>query len=207
MSRHRKDPELSVKFSVEIDRGVEMRIKLDSLAPWLARTITLGNHENRLKNYITDNAPALEGIVPSIGDLLAMPKNGWTVVPYGEVHRFGDLNIVHDLDKAGVYAHNRSMADMGGSTLIGHTHRIAMTCTGNIVHGPQTAAMIGWLGDPEFARYIKRPMRAHWRHGFGILYRDASGHTHVAPVPIAGGRCVVGGTIYDYAEMSGRKAA
>ena len=207
VSKHRKDPELSVKFSVEVERGVSMRIRLEYLAGWLAKTITLGNHENRLRNYILDQAPALEGIVPSIGDLLAMPANGWNVVPYGDRYVFGDLNITHDLDTAGMYAHNRSMAAMGGSTLIGHTHRIAMTCTGNIVHGPQTAAMIGWLGDPEHARYIKRPLRAHWRHGFGLLYRDVAGHTHVVPVPIAGGRCVVGGTIYDLAELSGRKAA
>lgn len=207
VSKHRKDPELNMKFKVEIDRGVEMRIRLDSLAPWTAKTITLGNHENRLRNYITDNAPALEGIVPSIGDLLAMPANGWTVVPYGDVYKFGDLHITHDVDTAGMYAHVRSAAKMGGSTLIGHTHRVAVTHSGNYAHGPSTAAMLGWLGNFEFARYIKRPMRAEWRHGFGILYRDVSGHTHVSPIPIAGGRCVVGGTIYDLAEMSGRKAA
>lgn len=207
VSKHRKDPELNVKFRTEVDRGVEMRVRLESLAPWLAKTITLGNHENRLRNYITDHAPALEGIVPSIGDLLAMPANGWTVVPYGDVYRFGDLHVVHDVDTAGVYAHVRSAARMGGSTLIGHTHRVAMTCSGNYAHGPSTAAMVGWLGDPEYARYIKRPLRAEWRHAFGLLYRDVAGHTHVVPVPIANGRCVVGGTIYDLAEMSGRKAA
>lgn len=207
VSKHRKDPELNVKFRTEVDRGVEMRVRLESLAPWLAKSLTLGNHENRLKNYITDHAPALEGIVPSIGDLLAMPANGWNVVPYGDVYKFGDLHVVHDLDTAGVYAHVRSAARMGGSTLIGHTHRVGMTCSGNYAHGPSTAVMLGWLGDPEYARYIKRPLRAEWRHGFGILYRDVAGHTHVAPVPIANGRCVVGGTIYDLAEMSGRKAA
>jgi hypothetical protein len=207
VSKHRKDPELGVKFHTEIERGVEMRVRLESLAGWTAKTITLGNHENRLRNYITDNAPALEGIVPSIGDLLAMPANGWNVVPYGDVYKFGDLHITHDTDTAGMYAHVRSAAKMGGSTLIGHTHRVAMTCSGNYAHGPSTAVMVGWLGDPEYARYIKRPMRAEWRHGFGIMYRDVAGHTHVVPVPMAGGRCVVGGTIYDLAEMSGRKAA
>lgn len=207
VSKHRHDPELSMKFSVEVNRGIEMRVRLDSLAGWLKKSITLGNHENRVRNYIIDHAPAMDGLIPSIGDMLAMPANGWNVVPYGDVYKFGDLHVVHDLDTAGKFAHERSAAQMGGSTLIGHTHRIAMSCSGNYAHGPSTAAMVGWLGDPEYARYIKRPLRAQWRHGFGLLYRDVSGHTHVVPVPMTGGRCVVGGTIYDLAEMSGRKAA
>lgn len=88
VSKHRKDPDIRVKFADELVAGRAVRGRLESLRRWRRCSVTLGNHENRLRNYITDSAPALEGIVPTIGDLLEMPKHGWNVVPYGEVYRF-----------------------------------------------------------------------------------------------------------------------
>lgn len=207
VSRHAKDPDTAVSLDFEFKVGREVRARLDSLRSWRKKTITKGNHDIRVRKYILENAPAVRNMIPSFEALLEMPQNGWDVVDYGEVYKFGDLHVTHDLDTAGMYAHVRSAAKMGGSTLIGHTHRIAMTCSGNHAHGPWTAAMIGWLGNFEFAQYIKRPLRAEWRHGFGLLHVDPSGHTHVTPVEIAGGRCIVHGKLYDLAQLARRKAA
>lgn len=203
VSRHVKDPAMRMSFRAELDGAKACRARIDAAcadAGVKRKAITMGNHEDRLRRYIAENAPALEGVLPSISELLGFESNGWEVVEYGDVHRIGNLAVTHDLDRAGKYAHEHSRVDMGGSTIIGHTHRMAITCSGTMIAGRHVAAMFGWLGDERFARYFKTPLRAHWQLGFGVGWHDhRTGYVTLQPVPIVDYRAIVCGKLFEVA--------
>lgn len=201
VSRHIKDPEMRMPFVKEVDGAKKCRARIDeacAAANVREKAVTLGNHEDRLRKLVAEHAPALEGIVPTMATLLEFELHGWKVYDYGEVYRIGSLHVTHDLNTAGVYAHERSRVAMGGSTLIGHTHRMAVATAGTHIGGRHVAAMFGWLGDDRFAKYHKRPLRQHWQLGFGVGWLDMrTGYATLQPVPIVQYRAVVAGVLYE----------
>lgn len=200
VSRHIKDPTMRMPVAREIQLAGECRGRIDEAcarAGVREKTITLGNHEVRLSKFLAEKAAELEGLIPSIAELLGFPQNGWHVVDYGEVHQIGNAFITHDLDRAGKYAHETSRVEMGGATLIGHTHRMALSCGGTYASGRHFAGMFGWLGDQQYAKYFKKPLRTQWQLGFGVGWLDpTTGYITNQPVPIIDGRCVVAGKVF-----------
>lgn len=153
-----------------------------------------GNHEQRLSRYIARRAPALWESV-DVRSLLGL-LDGWEFVPYRSSFRLGRLHLTHDTGKAGKNAHRQSAAAHLGSTIIGHTHRMAYDVTGTFDGMPYLSAMFGWLGDPKLAGdYTHEANAAEWAHGFGTGIMLPNGIIHVQPVPIIAGQCVVGGKL------------
>lgn len=200
VSRHIKDPSMRMPVAREIQLAGECRQRIDDActrAGTRHKTVTLGNHEDRLRKYIAERAAELDGLLPSISDMLGFPRAGWHVVPYGEVHQIGNAFITHDLDRAGKYAHEHSRVEMGGATVIGHTHRQSLSVGGTYAAGRHFAGMFGWLGDQQYAQYFKKPLRAHWQLGFGVGWLDpVTGYITNQLVPIVDGRCVVAGRVF-----------
>lgn len=160
------------------------------------RIYMAGNHENRVDRYITSHAPALEGMV-SYQEHLKLKDRGWTWVPYRTTRRIGKVHNTHDTGKAGVNAHRQAALAHMGSTIIGHTHRMAYDVKGKFGGLPYLAAMFGWLGDPETAGdYAHEANRAEWVHGCGVGLLLPGGVIHVQPVPFINNRAWVGGTLY-----------
>lgn len=165
---------------------------LDEIGP-LHKIYVMGNHEFRLERYISKNAPALDGLFSYEKWL---EDQNWEVVPYLSTYKLGKLNITHDTGTAGVNAHRDAAAAHMGSTIVGHSHRLAYEVRGKVDGVPYLAAMFGWLGDPTKITYLHNARAAHWVHGFGIGYMLPDGVTHVQPVPIIDGKCVVEGQVY-----------
>jgi hypothetical protein len=153
----------------------------------------MGNHEFRLERYIAKNAPAVEGLFSYEN---WVEDHGWETVPYLSTYKLGKLNITHDTGTAGMNAHRDAASAHMGSTVIGHTHRLAYEVRGKVDGVPYLAAMFGWLGDPAKITYLHNAKAAHWVHGFGIGYMLEDGVTHVQPVPIIDGKCMVEGKLY-----------
>lgn len=156
-----------------------------------------GNHETRLERYLMGRAPSLFRCL-RWQNLLELHRRGWEWVPYGHTAKVGKLNITHDTGSAGMNAHRQAAVDVGGSVVIGHTHRLAYEVRGRFDGTPYVAAMFGWLGDQKkAASYIHEARAAaSWAHGFGIGYHEpSSGVVHLQPVPIVHGRCVVQGQL------------
>lgn len=155
-----------------------------------------GNHEQRLRRYIARQAPALASVIPPVPALLDL-KETWQWVPYRQTYRLGKLHLTHDTGKAGKNAHRAAALAHMGSTIIGHTHRMAYDVQGVYGGLPYLAAMFGWLGDPKKVSYTHEANVAEWVHGFGVGYLDlATGIVHVQPVPIVNGQCVVEGRMF-----------
>jgi hypothetical protein len=143
----------------------------------------LGNHENRLNAYVTAHAPALNGIVPQVRDLLRLDDLGvvqreqpYLIAP-GTVAIHGD-KLSSAQNGAGQSAFKERVRH-GKSIVQGHTHRLGV--------GYDTADRTrfwlecGWLGDIRKAGYLSFAGVANWQMGFAYLITDGA---HVTPVPV-----------------------
>jgi len=192
VSAHPRKPRSERFLTADLVPIASALAELESVGA-LHKIYVMGNHESRLERYIAKNAPALDGLFSYdawVQDL------GWETVPYLETYKLGKLNITHDTGTAGMNAHRDAAADHMGSTIIGHTHRMSYEVRGKVDGVPYLAAMFGWLGKADKVTYLHNAKAAHWVHGFGIGYTFPDGVTHVQPVPIIGGRCVVEGRVY-----------
>lgn len=153
----------------------------------------MGNHEYRLERYLAKEAPALDELV-NWDTLLKLTENGWGITPYKKTYQLGKLNLTHDVGQAGANAHRGAGQAFMGSTVIGHTHRMAYEVRGRIGRRPYVTAMFGWLGEPDAIDYVHEARAREWVHGFGIGWHDTStGMVHLQPVPIVDGKaCVLG---------------
>lgn len=196
VSSHQKDPGKR-NFKKEIAVANQELDRLDKALPADCDKIYIaGNHENRLERYLLDKAPDLFGIV-SVSGLLNLEARGWEWVPYRKDFKIGKLFATHDVGSAGKYATARAADAYQTHIVTGHTHRISYIVQGNIRGAPFVSASLGWLGDWRSASYMYRVKATKdWALGFGICYLEADGTPHVRPVPILGGRVVIGGKIY-----------
>jgi hypothetical protein len=93
-----------------------------------ARTMTLGNHDDRASALANDQ-PWLEGIL-NIGE--AHEARGWTVVPFLEPYRFAGCRFQHYVTAEGGRAplagkyHSRRVLERTKfeTTFVGHSHRL-----------------------------------------------------------------------------------
>ncbi len=132
----------------------------------------------------------------SVPELFELKDNGWEFVPYKSSIRLGKIHLTHDTGTAGQNAHRQSMNAFQGSVIIGHTHRMEYSVTGNADGPPQVGAMFGWLGNFEEIEYLHQiQARRAWVHGWGVGYLEPSGVIHIQPVPVVDGSCCIGGII------------
>lgn len=195
VSAHDKSPSRRDNLESEMKA---VAIRLDELDALGARTRIFceGNHEDRLSRYITRAAPELFDFV-SFPKIQRLEERGWRWVPYREHARIGKVFVTHDLGEAGIYAHNRARATMGGNVVIGHVHRMGVAYASTAEGTGHVSAAFGWLGDAEQARYLPAARRAAWQLGFGLGYMEpATGHVHLQAVPIVDYRCVVEGALF-----------
>lgn len=181
-------------FKEEIDEISAALKQIEDAAPNAERHYVKGNHENRLERLLADKAPALFDCV-NYADMLKLTERGWKVTEYKKTLKIGKLNITHDTGTAGMNAHRTAAADHMGSTVIGHTHRMAYEVRGKLSGEPYLAAMFGWLGDAEAIDYVHEAKAAHWVLGFGLGWLEDNGVLHAQPVPIVKGACVVEGRL------------
>jgi predicted phosphodiesterase len=191
-SHYRKSHKRTLLIKKELDKASHVFDAL--LAIGAKRNIMLmGNHEDRFKTYITDNAPGLEGIT-SVEKELKLKEKGWEVVPYGKSVKIGDTRIVHDQKKAGPTAAVKAMCDYQSSVILGHTHYATMSWYGNGKGGIHTAAMFGHGADPVKADYAAESHKLrNWVDGVGFGYLLPNGTVHWLPGIINRGVIMVEG--------------
>lgn len=198
VSLHEPDEVKFLSLKEEVAATITAAHELvEACGPQLRRKVYIeGNHCTRLTRYLARRAPALWDFL-GVDKVLGLTEQGWEFIPYRETFSLGKLHITHDTGKAGRNAHRQSAAAHMGSTIIGHTHRMAYDVNGTFGGVPYLAAMFGWLGDRKKAgSYTHEANAAEWAHGFGTGLLLEDGICHVQPVPIVSGKCVVSGKLY-----------
>jgi len=161
----------------------------------------MGNHEDRIRRYLTDPAPGVANIV-----------NFTTREPILSFHGLmgykpGDpVTFIYDLAEAGGFgggirvndditfhhgfivrgkpgASPRADADrFGQSTVHGHTHRLGMTAR-ETTSGTIRAIELGNLVEPTHSYMSYANLLNNWHHGLGAGL-VVGGMCHLQPVPI-----------------------
>jgi len=195
VSFHDKSPKRTGRIAEELVVVSERLRELEDATKGARLVYIEGNHEQRLARYIARQAGALHGM-RGLSYPEAVDLSSWHWVPYHQSYRIADLDLTHDVGRAGVYAVRQSRQAYGSSIAIGHVHRMAVEHERTIDGRHMVGASFGWLGDAEAVDYRHRSLaRREWVHGCGVVCVDDRGSAHVAAVPFVDGRAWVAGTL------------
>jgi len=150
-----------------------------------------GNHEHRLPQYIAGAAPELAGLFPKMPALLGLDR--WTWTDYHDLLKIGRAYFTHDVGKCGPMAHVAASNDVGGNTVMGHTHHFGVEYRGNLKGSARFGSSLGCLADRAQADYASKARVAHWMHGCGLGYLYSDGDFHLNLCPFIRGRATVEG--------------
>jgi predicted phosphodiesterase len=196
ISAHSKSPTRANQLDAELEGARRLRAQLDRLGA--SRKIFVeGNHEDRIRRYLQDKAPALFSLVDT-DKLLGLTENNWEFCPYKESARVGKVYFTHDTGQSGKYTVARALDTFQSSVVIGHHHQMQYRVEGDATGKHRVGAQFGWLGSVKDVDYLHRvKARRNWSLGFGLGYHDrASGYVHLVPVPLVGYTACVEGRIY-----------
>lgn len=154
-----------------------------------------GNHEDRIRRYVWENAASL-GMLPGLQfeTLFHLTEFGFKWVPYGGWIRLGHLIVTHGsmVRRHSAYTARAHYERFGTSVLIGHTHRLGQyhirTATADHV-----AIENGCLCSlsPEYDSY------PNWQQGFAFVHVHRDGLFSVEQVRILQESfAVFGGKVY-----------
>jgi len=179
-----KDPDRKERLVDEVKSGQQILRRAAKLAK--SRIFCEGNHERRLEKFVSQQAPTLHGLVPSVRDLVGTE---WKFHPYGAVAMLSPLvGASHDFGKSGPGSYLQTLREYGHGAIHGHTH--ALGCAyGGTVDGARHAVMAaGHLADVEKCDYMHVwKARRDWTKGCGAVYIGDNDY-YLRPVPYIGGR-------------------
>ena len=233
MGKYRLSPSFAGSTQASIDRAATLAAELRACAPnaeisWLA-----GNHEERMVNYIVDNAQAAFGL------RRGNSPSSWPVISVPYLCRFDDHNIefvpgyptssvwinqklkvVHGnkVNSNGITA-TKFLNDSKVSVLYGHIHRREWAeRTRQDWDGAKTimAASPGTLARTDGAvpstrgavdldgRPILQQGLEDWQQGFGVVtYQEGDGDFWYEQIPIHHEQCFWRGKLYTHGTTEG----
>ncbi|GEB50402.1 metallophosphoesterase [Streptomyces cacaoi] len=150
-----------------------------------------GNHDERPRVYLAQNAPALAEFSDAFHFSKLLDFDGFGVKHVPSFYKVGpDTVLIHGHEIkgmsqiAGTSAYNHA-AKAGVNVVMGHTHRLGVRRhTAGYVGGEPVTRWgfeVGNLMDASKAQYLGVGGVANWQAGFGILY---VGQYDVSPVAV-----------------------
>ena len=176
ISRHNKEPS-APRYCEEIAVGNQFLDYLKYRFPKTRIVFKAGNHEERLRVYIIQNAEALFGLeAVTLPSLLELRRRGIEWVEDKRVIRLGKLNAIHGHEYPGgiqspVNPARGLFLRAKASSIAGHHHQTSEHFEPDIKGTPHGAWSIGCACDlnPKYA-----PLN-RWNHGFAIVELDSRG--------------------------------
>jgi hypothetical protein len=231
LGKYRLSPAFALTTQATIDRGGLMAAEVRAAAPDATEIVWLaGNHEERLPNYILDNARASFGIKQS------MQPEGWPVLSVPHLCRLDEhnvtycagypaadywitpkLRVIHGdrVQSRGSTAH-KYLADEKTSVIYGHIHRIERAHKTRTDHdGPREimAASPGCLARIDGAvpstkggmDLDGRPIigiHEDWQQGLAVILSDPeTGNFDYEQIRIFQGEAIWRGKIYRHPTL------
>lgn len=164
-------------------------------------TITLGNHEDRLENYLKKYAKAVYG-VDALDTAQFGHFNAFDITVKPQPYSIGPgVRAIHGglLGPTAGASAIKELNRQGHSIVQGHSHRLGLLY--KTTDKSRFAMECGWLGDIRKAAYLNYGV-ADWRTGFGLLTvsRDRAYPSLVSVDP--GGAFLVEGKWYGRANAA-----
>lgn len=147
-----------------------------------------GNHEDRLRRYIWQNARELDGLVKTVPEMIGLKQLGiaakWHELSNWQSCRIGDCILHHG------HYYNQHVA-MGNlvrypkSLITGHTHRFQF-----VTNGDRFSASLGHGSNESHTAH--QPTPTGWQQAMGLL-TVVNGKSHLEPILVRDGECVLYG--------------
>ena len=187
VSRHEKDPSHDFKlFKDELDASRGVLAQLEVAARTKKLTFLSGNHENRLKKYISSNTPKLHGLLKT-EKLLGIDEK-WQFIEYGQNnrHKVGNLVATHG-GRPGEHPASAMVKKWRHSVVFGHCHKIQEHHLTNINGQDWVGLSPGWLGDEtKAAEYLIDV--SDWSKGFLLVWTKPNGEFFYQMVHVKEGK-------------------
>lgn len=189
LSHHYREPDKG-RFRDELEAGQQFFAWLRSRFPKARICYKLGNHDERLRRYLADRAPALFDIPEcDLPALLHTDKYGIEVVANKRVVRLGKLSVVHGHEFArggGVMPARWLYLKAGATALCGHFHQPSHYTFRTLDDREQSVWSVGC------ACYLKPEWLPNnqWSHGYAVVRVDADGSFQVDNRRVMHGRVV-----------------
>lgn len=196
------------EFAHTLQRDIDATRKMlagivDAIQPDEAHLMR-SNHGDRVRNYISEKAPALAPLrALEWADLMGFEDLGWTyhTKPYefskGFVLAHGDEGSLSKVPGSTAMGLVRKWG--GVSVFCGHTHRLGMQHENFSLNGKVTkhrfGIEVGHTMALSKASYLSA-LSANWQSGFGLLEVDDAGVGTPYAVPIVGGKIRWGGEVW-----------
>lgn len=166
-------------FQLELQIGVQILTAIAKYFPNALRIFKIGNHEDRLDNYIRNNAPELwtdEG--DAIKDRLRLKELDYSLVLSSQITTAGDLGLFHghEIPGGGTVAPARNKFLRAYANIICGHHHTSQSFSVRTVHGKELCSwIVGMLASvaQEYARINQ------YTQGFAIIETEASGEFNV----------------------------
>lgn len=176
-SRWRKDPRRSSDTLETVGTAEEKFWKpLRALLPMESKIwFTLGNHEQRIYDYLIDKAPQVLALYkdPEVPyeDWLGFGPYVDKWVHYRQGLLLGNTLFTHG-DRTGMASARSLLADWGSSGVSGHTHRSERS-EKRTFSTRMVWQEAGFLGDVN--QWYNSPQTANWHTGFVVAWVDEKG--------------------------------
>jgi len=181
------------RYNKDIESLKHMLDRHEKIAPKSKRIYLMGNHEDRVRQYVEYHSEA-EGQMDFISDV-GLVERGYEVIPYTDKNNFkklGKASFMHGYDTSAT--HSAKMArTYQNSVFYGHVHDIQSTSAVNPQNDkePRITASIGCLCDLN-PRWMKN-LPNKWLHGFGMFWLKSSGDFQMDVKVIVKGKTIING--------------
>lgn len=190
VSRFDKNPMRKQTLMEDVEAYSKILDEWEDALPLTGEIIQLeGNHEDRLRRYIWQNAKELaDGWVKTVPEMLNLKKRSikcsWHELANWRSCKLGDCILHHGhYYNAHVAVGNLTRYPM--SLITGHTHRFQFASNGD-----RFSASLGHGSNEHLTAH--QPTPTGWQQAFGIL-TIVNGKSHLHPVLVRDGECVVFG--------------
>ena len=176
-------------FDENILRPVEELIPKET-----RKVFIIGNHEQRVQWYVEEH-PELQDIIDIDGNL-KLEERGYKIIPYGEIHKVGKLNVMHGFYWNKYHA-AKTLDAFEGNVVYAHVHNPQMYAKVSPLDrsGYHTATSLGCLCNikPDY----KKNAPNYWINQFGIVeHIPATGYFNLYPITIIDGAFMYNGIYY-----------
>ena len=207
-SSHVKAPDLAhITLKEEADYANDWLDAFTEKFPKLKKTITLGNHSNRLERYIANKAPELFGVTDTQKILKFNKRDDWTAIPYSnaQLYRIGRTNLYA---RHCPYSNSSAKASLKNGMInlvYGHTHRREVFETRGMNGETYVNMSPGFMGDRKHKKIFGYAVDRK-AVGLVVVYEHDDGTFDYKLINIDDkrSRCVFNGVIYTFNKKTSR---
>jgi len=199
VSRFLKDPTRKLELQEELDDAADVLGEIREAAFRSKIIFSEGNHEYRLRKYLSSEARALASLrALDLGELLGADRHKMAMRQYDQPYRVGSLLLTHGdyARKWSAYSARAHFERYGCCVLHGHTHRL-----GSFYHRTVGDTYAAWENgclcdlNPDYTTV------PDWQHGWSVLWSNKD-YFHVDQIAVVKGRYMYHGKAYGRRRLS-----